>query len=77
MGLELFLRFPREKPSLTRETEREREREREVRPERSTIARLWWWGGSPGEQTPSECQMVMVTFLGSLSQFGTIYTDLR
>jgi hypothetical protein len=31
MGLELFLRFPREKPSLTRERERERERERDRR----------------------------------------------
>jgi hypothetical protein len=41
--LELFFRFPREKPSLVKE----RKREREGRPERSTIARLWW-GGSPG-----------------------------
>jgi hypothetical protein len=37
MGLELFLRFPREKPSLTGQ----REREREVWPERSTIAGPW------------------------------------
>jgi hypothetical protein len=29
MGLELFLSFPREKPSLTRQRERGRERERE------------------------------------------------
>jgi hypothetical protein len=29
MGLELFLRFPREKPSLMRERKRETERERE------------------------------------------------
>jgi hypothetical protein len=28
MGSELFLSFPREKPSLTREREREREREK-------------------------------------------------
>jgi hypothetical protein len=34
-------------------------------------------GGSPGEQTPLECQMVKVTFLVSLSQFGSTYTDLR
>jgi hypothetical protein len=73
MGSELFFSFPKEKPSLTRE----REREREGQPERSTVARLWWGGVSPGEQTPLECQMVMVTFLGRLSQFGTTYTDLR
>jgi hypothetical protein len=77
MGSEFFLRFPREKPSLMRESEREREREREKgRPERSTIARPWW-GGASGEQTPLECWTVTVTFLGSISQFGTTYTDLR
>jgi hypothetical protein len=40
MGLELFLSFPREKPSLTRDREkdRERKREREVQPEKSTVA---------------------------------------
>jgi hypothetical protein len=30
MGLELFFRFPREKPSLTKKRERERERERRL-----------------------------------------------
>jgi hypothetical protein len=33
-------------------------------------------GVSPGKQTPPECWTLMVTFLGSLSQFGTTYTDL-
>jgi hypothetical protein len=60
MGSELFLRFPREKPSLTREREREREREKESHPKRSTIAKPWW-GVSPGRQTPSECQTITVT----------------
>jgi hypothetical protein len=49
MGLELSLRFPREKPSLTREREREREGGREGQPERSTMARPWWVRGSPGK----------------------------
>jgi hypothetical protein len=31
MGLELFLSFPREKPSLTRQRERERERKVDLR----------------------------------------------
>jgi hypothetical protein len=73
MGLELSLSFPKEKSSLTRQ------REREGRPESSTIARLWSGGGggvSPGKQTPLEYQMLTVTFLGSLSQFGTTYTNL-
>jgi hypothetical protein len=74
MGSELFLSFPREKTSLTRQ--RERERERKDQPESSTTARPWW-GASPGKQTPSECLMLMATFLGSFSQFGTTYTDLR
>jgi hypothetical protein len=60
MGSELFLRFPKEKPSLMKVREREKERERESRPERSTVAKLWW-GGSPGRQTPSECQTITVT----------------
>jgi hypothetical protein len=44
MGLELFLRFPRGKPSLMRE--RERERERKGQPERSAVARPWDGGFS-------------------------------
>jgi hypothetical protein len=45
MGSGLFLRFPREKSSLTRERERERERERKGHPESSTIAKLRWGEG--------------------------------
>jgi hypothetical protein len=59
MDSELFLRFPREKPSLTREKERERERERESQPKRSTVAKLWW--DSPGRQTSLGCQTITVT----------------
>jgi hypothetical protein len=33
-------------------------------------------GFSPGKQTPLECRTLTVTFPGSLSQFGTTYTDL-
>jgi hypothetical protein len=82
MGSEIFFRFPREKPSLTRQRERERERERERDreregwPERSFVTRPWW-GGYLGEQIPSECQTATVMFLGSLSQGGTTCTNLR
>jgi hypothetical protein len=79
MGPELFLRFPKEKSSSVTEGEkwrdREREREKKGWPERSTIARPWW-EGFPGEQSPSEGWTVMIMFLGSLSQFGTTYTNL-
>jgi hypothetical protein len=71
MGSEIFLYFPREKPSW----EREKDREREVRPEVHLSEGML--GGSPGEQTSSECQMFMLTFLGSIYQFGTPYADLR
>jgi hypothetical protein len=54
----------------------EGEREREGQPESSTIARPWWGELSLLEQTPPECRTLTVTFLGSLSQFGTTYTDL-
>jgi hypothetical protein len=66
-GLRAFPQFPEVEILLNKgegetetETERDREREREVWPERSILARLWW-GVLLGEQTPSECWMVMVT----------------
>jgi hypothetical protein len=61
MGLELFLRFPSKKPSLMRQRVRERQREREGQLERSTIAKTWLGGVSPGRQIPLECQMITVT----------------
>jgi hypothetical protein len=51
MGLEVFLRILRKKPSLMRERERERERER------GKVS----LGGSSGRQTPSECWIITVT----------------
>jgi hypothetical protein len=69
-GLGAFPQFPKGEILLNKT-----EREREGRPESSTIGRPWW-GVSPGKQTPPACQTLMVTFLGSLSQFGTTYTNL-
>jgi hypothetical protein len=64
MGSELFLRFPREKPSLTRQTKREREKE--VWPESSTVARPWS-GGSLLEIDSTRVPDTHGMFLGSLS----------
>jgi hypothetical protein len=76
-GLRAFPQIPKAETLLNKtKREREREREREGQPERSTIARPWR-ESYPREQTPLECQMVMVTFIGRLSQFGTTYTNLR
>jgi hypothetical protein len=68
-GLGAFHQFPRGETLLNKT-----ERERESQPESSTT--VTFSGHSSGKQTPLECQMLMVTFLGSLSQFGTTYTNL-
>jgi hypothetical protein len=68
MGLELFLRFPREKPSLTREGEIER-----GQLERSIVAKLWWWWGLSWKID----SIGVWDSHGSLFQFRTTCTDLR
>jgi hypothetical protein len=68
MGLELFFSFSREKFSLTRQREREREKEKVNL--RVPLGGLSWKIDST--RVPD-----MVMFLGSLSQFGTTYTNLR
>jgi hypothetical protein len=62
------------------ERKREKEREREREKERVGLRcppQLRHGVGAPWRTDSTECWMVMVTFLGRLSQFGTTYTNLR